>query len=167
MSEAVILSSLAGLEAMRGGLDEARVAYERARAIYAELELPLFVSALSVISGPIELLAGDAERAERTLRLGIELLADRGAADAVAYRSALLAPALLAQGKRAAAGDVLAAAEPARLMTRIAYASQPRRVHDDLSAREMRSTSHRRRRPQSARRRARDARRPPRVTRRR
>ena len=104
MTEAVILSSLAGLEAMSGRLDAARSAYQRAGAIYTELELPLFVAALSAIAGPIELLIGNAEGAENMLRTGIELLSDRPIGDAIAYRSALLALALLAQGKAQGGG---------------------------------------------------------------
>ena len=122
MTEAVILSSLAGLEAMTGRLDAARSAYQRAGAIYAELELPLFIAALSAIGGPIELLIGNAEGAERMLRTGIELLGDRPIDDAIAYRSALLALALLAQGKHDEAANALDGAKPSRLMTRIAYA---------------------------------------------
>jgi DNA-binding SARP family transcriptional activator len=134
MTEAVVLSSLAGLEAMTGRFDAARNAYRRAGAIYAELELPLFVAALSAISGPIELLSGNAEIAEQLLRGGIELLADRPSDDAIAYRSALLALALLAQGKRDEAADALDTAKPTRLMTRIASALARGRVLDDLSA---------------------------------
>jgi hypothetical protein len=89
---------------------------------------------LSAISGPIELLSGNAEIAERLLRGGIELLADRPSDDAIAYRSALLALALLAQGKRDEAADALDTAKPTRLMTRIAYALARGRVLDDLSA---------------------------------
>ncbi len=134
MTEAVILSSLAGLDAMTGRLDAARNAYQRAGTIYAELELPLFVAALSAIGGPIELLIGNAEGAEQLLRAGIELLADRPGDDAIAYRSALLALALLAQGKHDAAAGALDGAKPARLMTRIAYALATGRVLGDLSA---------------------------------
>ena len=134
MTEAVILSSLAGLEAMTGRLDAARNAYQRAGTIYAELELPLFVAALSAIGGPIELLIGNAEGAEQLLRAGIELLADRPGDDAIAYRSALLALALLAQGKHDEAAGALDGAKPTRLMTRIAYALATGRVLGDLSA---------------------------------
>jgi hypothetical protein len=86
---------------------KARASYRRAEAIHTELDLPFFTAGLSVISGPIELLAGEAENAERTLRFGIELLADRGAADSIAYRSALLALVLLAQGRRDEAAAAL------------------------------------------------------------
>jgi tetratricopeptide (TPR) repeat protein len=134
LREAVVLSSLAGLQAMRGKVDDAREEYRRAREILAELELPFFIAGLSVISGPIELAAGNAEEAERLLRTGLDLVADRGAADAIAYRSALLALALLAQDKRDEAASVLADVEPTRPMTQIAYAVAAARVHDDLAA---------------------------------
>ncbi len=133
MTQAVILSSLAGLEAMTGRLDEARTAYRRAGAIYSELDLPFFVAALSAIAGPIELLADNAEGAEKMLRAGIELLADRGLADAIAYRSALLALTLLAQEKHEQAAGALGDAEPTRLMTRITHDIAAARLHDDLA----------------------------------
>jgi DNA-binding SARP family transcriptional activator/class 3 adenylate cyclase/tetratricopeptide (TPR) repeat protein len=133
MTEAVILSSLAGLDAMTGRLDDARTDYRRAGAIYAELELPWFIAALSAISAPIELGVGNAEGAASMLRVGIELLAERAAPDAIAYRSALLALALLAQGKRDDAFEALGAAEPARLMTRTAHCIAASRVNDDVS----------------------------------
>jgi hypothetical protein len=134
MREAVILSSLAGLEAMRGDITDARNDYQRAGTTFAELELPYFVGSLAVISGPIELAAGDAEGAERMLRLGIELLADRGTPDKIAIRSAFLALALLAQGRRDDAARALDSAVPEGRMPRIAHALAAGRVHDDVSA---------------------------------
>jgi hypothetical protein len=133
MTQAVILSSLAGLEAMAGCLDKARTAYQRAGAIYAELELPFFIGALSAIAGPIELLAGNAEGAETMLRAGIELLANRGLVDAIAYRSALLAFALIDQGRPDEAADALGAAKPVRLMTRITHDIAAGRLRDDVA----------------------------------
>jgi hypothetical protein len=68
------------------------------------------------------------------LRTGIELLSDRPIGDAIAYRSALLALALHAQGKRKEAADALDAAKPERLLTRVTHALASGRVLDDLSA---------------------------------
>jgi hypothetical protein len=133
MTEAVVLSSLAGLEAITGRVDDARTAYRRARTIYEVLELPLFVAALAVISGPIELLAGDAVAAEDVLRPAIAFFADRAVGDAVAFRSALLAIALLEQGRRDDAVDALGVAEPVLLISRIVRGIAAGRVYDDVS----------------------------------
>jgi DNA-binding SARP family transcriptional activator len=133
MTRAVILSSLAGLEAMTGRVDAARAAYRTAGAIYSELELPFFLAGLSSISGPIELLAGNPVGAARMLRTGIQLLGDQAGGDAVAYRSALLALALVAKGNRDEAVRALGAATPVRLMTRIAHAIAAARTYGDAS----------------------------------
>jgi tetratricopeptide (TPR) repeat protein len=113
LMEANILCSLAGLEAMTGGIDAARMSYRRARSLYEEMDLQLLVAGLSAISGSIELLAQNPTAAEEELRHGIELLGERPYDGAIAYRSALLALALLAQGKRDAAAGVLGVAPPA------------------------------------------------------
>jgi DNA-binding SARP family transcriptional activator len=134
LMQAVVLSSLSGLEAMADRLDDARDSHRRARAIYEQLNLGFFIAALSAISGPVDLLAGDPEAAERELRLGIELLAGRANEDAVAYRSALLALTLLAQGRRDAAADALRVAQPLKIMTRITHGLATARVHDDVPA---------------------------------
>jgi hypothetical protein len=131
LMEANVLCSLAGLQAMTGPLDGARASCERARALYEQFGAQLLVAALSAISGSIELLAGNATAAEQEFRLGIELLADGPYRDAVAHRSALLAMALLAQGKHDAAEDALGSIEPIGVMARIVHGIATARVHGD------------------------------------
>jgi class 3 adenylate cyclase/tetratricopeptide (TPR) repeat protein len=104
LGEAAVLSSLAGLYAMQGAFDDARSSAERARAIYEERGLRLPIAGLTQITGPAELLAGDAEAAERELRLGYEILVAAGAHSFVGLQAALVAEALLARGRGDEAG---------------------------------------------------------------
>jgi class 3 adenylate cyclase/tetratricopeptide (TPR) repeat protein len=87
--------SLAGLKAMRGDFDEARTLAATARTIYEELGLRLAVAGLTQVSGPLELLRGDLEAAERELRLGFEILEPVGSAG---YQAGLLAEVLCEKG---------------------------------------------------------------------
>jgi tetratricopeptide (TPR) repeat protein len=134
LTEANILTSLCGLEAMTGATDDARESARRARAIYEELDLPIFVAALAGSSAPVELAAGDPVAAEFDLRHALDVLAEGSYGDAVAYRSALLAVALLAQGRREEAAAVLEGAVPKQLMTRIVHAIASARVNGDVEA---------------------------------
>jgi hypothetical protein len=94
--EASVLSSLAGLEAMLGRIDEAREMYARARVTYEELGLRLAVAGLTKIEAEVELLAGAHERAERSLREGFAILEPVGA---VGLQASLLAETLRASGR--------------------------------------------------------------------
>ncbi|MBA2293744.1 MAG: hypothetical protein H0W16_01290, partial [Actinobacteria bacterium] len=94
--EAAVLSSLAGLVAMRCRFDEARDMYRRARRLWEELGLRYAVAGLTQVGGEIELLAGCADEAERELRVGAEILEPVGGAP---LQSALLARALARQGQ--------------------------------------------------------------------
>jgi tetratricopeptide (TPR) repeat protein len=109
--ESNVASSLAGLEAMQGRFAEARSLYERARQIYSELGLRMQLVGLTQISGPIELLAGDPEAAERELREGYEILVSAGAKGFMAPQAALLASALVAQGRDDEAEPLVGLAE--------------------------------------------------------
>jgi class 3 adenylate cyclase/tetratricopeptide (TPR) repeat protein len=98
--EANVSTSLAGLVAMRGGFDEARSLYERARVIFGELGFRMPLAGMTQVTGPIELLAGDALAAERELREGLEILTSAGVdGGPLAPQAAFLAAALLAQGR--------------------------------------------------------------------
>jgi class 3 adenylate cyclase/tetratricopeptide (TPR) repeat protein len=93
--EANVGISLAGLRAMRGDFDQARASAATARRIYEDLGLRLAVAGLTQITGPVELLAGDLEAAERELREGLEILEPVGSAG---YQAALLAEVLYQRG---------------------------------------------------------------------
>jgi class 3 adenylate cyclase len=87
--------SLAGLKAMRGEIDDARTLAATARKIYEELGLRLAVAGLTQVTGPMELLGGDLEAAERELRIGFEILEPVRSAG---YQAALLAEVLHQRG---------------------------------------------------------------------
>ena len=77
-AEAAMLCVLAQLEAMQYGFERARELYTRARAMFEELGLHIDASTLCLSSSFVELLAGDAEAAERELRRGYDHLAALG-----------------------------------------------------------------------------------------
>jgi class 3 adenylate cyclase/tetratricopeptide (TPR) repeat protein len=99
MLEANVASSRAGLEAMLDNFDEARLLVARGAGIYEELGHRMFRAGLSQVAGPIELLAGRAEEAERELRYGFEILAESGNTGLLSYPALLLAETLLVQGR--------------------------------------------------------------------
>jgi tetratricopeptide (TPR) repeat protein len=91
-----VAAALAGLLAMRGAFDAARERARFAEEIYLELDLQLAFAGLTQVTGPMELLAGEAATAERELQRGLDILAPRGPD---AYQEALLAEALYRQGR--------------------------------------------------------------------
>ena len=109
--EAIVLSTVAGLEAMRGHFDDANSAYARAKELFEELGLRIALAGLTQVGVPLALLAGDLEAAEREARLGLEILASVGNA---AVQAPLLADALLAAGRIDDARAALAVIDPAR-----------------------------------------------------
>ena len=99
MLEANAASSRAGLEAMLGNFDEARRLATAAANTYDELGHLLFRAGLSEVAGPIELLAGEPEEAERELRLAFDLLASSGDTALLGSPALMLVEALVAQGR--------------------------------------------------------------------
>jgi class 3 adenylate cyclase/tetratricopeptide (TPR) repeat protein len=97
--EAGIRGILAGLLAMRGQFQEARVLYEEGFAILAELGLNLRMATRRTISGAVELLAGDPVAAERELTWAIERLENMGERIDRPGVAAQLAEALYQQGR--------------------------------------------------------------------
>jgi class 3 adenylate cyclase/tetratricopeptide (TPR) repeat protein len=91
-----VAAALVGLLAMRGAFDAARERARFAEEIYLELDLQLAFAGLTQVTGPMELLAGEAAAAERELQRGLEILRPRGPD---AYQEALLAEALYQQGR--------------------------------------------------------------------
>jgi class 3 adenylate cyclase/tetratricopeptide (TPR) repeat protein len=91
-----VAAALVGLLAMRGAFDAARERARHAEMIYLELDLQLAFAGLTQVTGPMELLAGDAAAAERELQRGLDILAPRGPDG---YQEALLAEALYQQGR--------------------------------------------------------------------
>jgi class 3 adenylate cyclase len=92
---AALMSTLGGLNAMRGEFDRARSLWSQARSLYEELGLQLRRAVRSLVPAGIELLAGDLHAAERELRYGYDTLAAMGEtwvrATIAAYLAAVLA----------------------------------------------------------------------------
>jgi len=120
-AEAVILAFLSHLEAMQGRFDRARDLYRRSRAILQEFGMKLYAALTSLDSGPVELLAGDAEAAEVELRGDYEALDDMGERNYRATTAGLLAEALYEQ----------AAYEEAETFARVA---QQLAAEDDIAS---------------------------------
>jgi predicted ATPase/class 3 adenylate cyclase len=99
-AEATTCRALANLEAMRGRFDEARALYRRSRATFDELG-SRFDAALTsaAASGPVELIAEDAEAAEAELRRDYDALAAMGERNYISTTAAFLAEALYRQGR--------------------------------------------------------------------
>jgi tetratricopeptide (TPR) repeat protein len=95
---ASIVSSLAVLLAMRGEFAEARAQWARARAFWEELGLPHQQAIRAIDASTIELLAGDAEAAERELRTGYDLLLEIGDVHLRPMLAAYLAAVLVETG---------------------------------------------------------------------
>jgi tetratricopeptide (TPR) repeat protein len=80
---------------MRGDFEEARSLAAAARQAYQELGLRLATAGLTQVTGPLELLAGDLEAAERELREGLEILEPLGSSG---YQDGLLAAVAYRRG---------------------------------------------------------------------
>ncbi|MGZ4398478.1 MAG: adenylate/guanylate cyclase domain-containing protein [Gaiellaceae bacterium] len=117
--EATALNAQALFEAMQGQFEKARRNMAAGRAIHRELGNVLWWAATAMLSGRVELLADDPERAERELREGYDALQRLGVTGYLSTIAALLAEAVRAQhrleeavqlseaGERAAAPDDL------------------------------------------------------------
>jgi ATP/maltotriose-dependent transcriptional regulator MalT len=90
---------LGQLEALRGDFEHARELYRRALATFEELGLLIDAAGLSLLSGRVELLAGDPAAAERELRRGYEYLSRLGERYLRSSVAGLLAEAVAAQGR--------------------------------------------------------------------
>ena len=93
-----VLQSLAGFHAMEGRFDRARELIANSNAVFEELGLTLS-SAAGHDTAWVELLAGDAVAAERSLRTGYTTLEEMGDRSLLSTSAAYLAQALLAQGR--------------------------------------------------------------------
>ncbi len=137
LTEANVLSALAGLRAMIGSFDTARAAYRRAHRIYDELGLRLLAAGLTVISGPVELAAGDPAAAEAELRFGIQVASEGRHEHALADFSALLAATLLAQRRNDEAAEFVElsrrTAGPSDVAANVVWRSAQARLANDCA----------------------------------
>ena len=98
-SVAITEAALAHLEAMRGNFEVARTRYRRSRALLEEFGWLVEAALTSLDSGPIEMLAGDLEAAERELRKDYQKLERMGERNYISTLAGLLADVLYAQGR--------------------------------------------------------------------
>jgi class 3 adenylate cyclase/tetratricopeptide (TPR) repeat protein len=96
-AEALVLLALARLNALAGRPDPARDLYRRSRAIYEDLGGTLSAALVSIDSGPVEMLAGDLDAAERELRRDYDALERIGERAYLATTSAWLAQVMYGQ----------------------------------------------------------------------
>ena len=97
--EAHALITRAQLEALLGRFEEARSHAVQGRRILQELGLRLYHAATSHAEGTVELLAGDAQRAERVFREGYDELERMGETAYLSTSAGMIADALYRQGR--------------------------------------------------------------------
>jgi class 3 adenylate cyclase/tetratricopeptide (TPR) repeat protein len=101
--EKVMASALiaqAAFEAGLGHFEDARALIERGRTLLQEVALTVWLGGpVAQFAGWVELLAGDAERAERELRWGYDKLTEIGELSWLSTVAAILAEALWSQGR--------------------------------------------------------------------
>ncbi|HEY7660141.1 MAG TPA: adenylate/guanylate cyclase domain-containing protein [Actinomycetota bacterium] len=98
-TEAIILCVRSHLLAMQGRFEEAREHYRRSRAMLEELGWRFHAALTSIDSGAVEMLADDPAAAEAELRGDLEVLRSMGERDYLPTIAALLAEAVLEQGR--------------------------------------------------------------------
>ena len=103
-TEAMTLSAMGHLEAMRGGFQLARDQCQRSRAMLTELGFTLSAAITALHSAPAEMLAGDLARAESELRGDYAALQAMGEKMYTPTVAGLLAEVLHAQGRDEEAG---------------------------------------------------------------
>ena len=111
--EGTALIGEAAFEAMQGRFEEARRKVIAGRSIYRELGLALDWAGSAMLSGRVELLAGDPASAERELREGYDALERLGETGYLSTVVALLAEAVRAQGRLEEAVQLSEASEQA------------------------------------------------------
>jgi tetratricopeptide (TPR) repeat protein len=97
LAETDVLGLTSWLHVFEGRFDEARVLQARRTAVFEELGLELAVAWLAQDAGFLEMLAGDADAAERVLRTGFERLERAGARADLGIVGTYLAQALYLQ----------------------------------------------------------------------
>jgi DNA-binding SARP family transcriptional activator len=107
------LRALAGLRALEGRFDEARMLVDDSRAILEDMGLQVAAAYVAETAGQVEFLAGDLVAAERELRRGYEPLAAIGETSGIPMLAAQLSQTLLAQGRTEQALEFAATSERA------------------------------------------------------
>jgi tetratricopeptide (TPR) repeat protein len=111
--DACVMSSRAGLEALRGRFDEARDLYARARTIREDLGMLLGTATLRQVAWLIEMVADRPDAAERELRPAHETLEAMGDQASFFENVDMLAQAVYAQGRYEEADELATITERA------------------------------------------------------
>jgi class 3 adenylate cyclase/tetratricopeptide (TPR) repeat protein len=131
-AESMILLALARLSAMAGEFDRARAMYRRARAISEDLGVRLHSALTAIDSGPVELLAGDLDAAERELRRDLDALAEMGERAYLSTTAGWLAHVMVEAGRPDEAAEFCAlsadSASPDDVETQMLWRSAKARV---------------------------------------
>ncbi len=104
--EAMALRTVSHMHAMLGDFESARDAYRRSYQLLVELGWTFVAAIGSIVSGPVEMLAGDAVAAEAELRRDYETLDRLGDRNFISTVAAYLAEALYRQGRYDEAGEL-------------------------------------------------------------
>ena len=96
--EAGLATTLAGLRAMEGRVEEARSLYAESIAVYQEFGLRFRRAVRAIVGAQIETLAGDLAAAERELRTGYSMLEEMGERGARSTVAGCLADVLSLRG---------------------------------------------------------------------
>jgi DNA-binding SARP family transcriptional activator len=107
------LRALAGLHAMEGRFEEAWACVEGDGAILRDLGLKVVVSSSTDVAAIVGLLAGDPVAAESHLRRGRAIIEEMGDRSALSGNAAILAEAVLSQGRDEEALELTAQSERA------------------------------------------------------
>jgi tetratricopeptide (TPR) repeat protein len=102
-TDVAIWASIGSLEALRGHFDLARELFDRSRATGEEFGMAPTLAALPVLTGPVEILAGDLTGAISQLSDGCAALRHLGHTNVLSTAAALLARALERSGDEKAA----------------------------------------------------------------
>jgi tetratricopeptide (TPR) repeat protein len=97
--ESSFLVSLAGLHAMSDRFEEARSLLARGEAMAEELGFKVWFAGFSLVSGDVELLAGEPAAGEKKLRRGYDLLQKMGERGVLSTVASRLARTIYVQGR--------------------------------------------------------------------
>ena len=106
--EALALRTLAHMHGMEGDFESARDEYRRARGMLEELGWTFIAALGSIVSGPVEMLAGDPVAAEAELRRDYGSLDRLGDRNYISTVAGYLAEALYRQGRYDESGTLAA-----------------------------------------------------------
>ena len=99
VGSAIVMALIARLHAMRLEHEPAHEAYAAAKELLAELGDTLYTAGLPLYAGPVELLLGELDEAERELRWSYGMLERLGEKSAVSTAAALLGRVALDRGE--------------------------------------------------------------------